>query len=61
MAVHPIYGGALRSVQSHNVYMAASASHPPVGIEARSAAAAAAAAAAGEHPGYSCSCRAPRR
>jgi len=59
MAVHPIYGGALRSVQSHNVYMAASASHPPVGIEARSAAAAA--AAASEHPGYSCRCRAPRR
>jgi len=60
MAVHPIYGGALLSVQSHNVYMAASASHPPVGIEARSAAAAAAAAAS-EHPGYSCRCRAPRR
>ena len=57
MAVHPIYGGALRSVQSHNVYMAASASHPPVGIEARSADA----AAASEHPGYSCRCRAPRR
>ena len=58
MAVHPIYGGALLSVQSHNVYMAASASHPPVGMEARSADAA---AAASEHPGYSCSCRAPRR